>query len=637
MTTSRVGIDIIAQDRTSAAFMSATRTLQKFSGVAGAALKGFGAGFLSGALLRGLNATITRMDDLTAASQRVGVGVEVLSKLGYAAQLSELPFETLLKTSKKLNENLAAIGAGKGGDAAAALRAIGVSATDSAGKLKTVDQVIVDVAGKFSLYQDGANKVALATAIFGKAGQEMIPMLNGGAQAIAEANAEADAFGLTLSGPAAEAASTFNDNMDRMTGFVQGVSQTVVSAFLPAVNELIDKFFQTADAGSTAQKIIDGVGVVIREVGRFVIEASAAWAEMLRWTEAVGESMGALASGDFSGAMGAFGKASEDVGKIWADIEGKVAMTAVQVNYMGKGSLSSATPLLETPGFARGSGGSGGSGGGRGTSRASRPSREAHQVDTLAQDAARIIESTRTPMEAHMARVGELDKLLSKGYITQTVYNRGFAESQNQYVSAAGALMQFTDEAEAAFDPMREMTTLFEGGVTSAFDKIIDGSASAGQAFKGMVTSMLQDITKMFLHRGLQQLFAGGGGGLDSASGGLYGGGGGGFLSSLFGGLFGGFRAGGGGVSSGQGYVVGEKGPEWFEPGSNGFITPNHAMGGGGVTIIDQRSNGAPVEPQQQPDGRWIITLKDQMKQVAHNAIKESMPNYGLKPMNRTR
>lgn len=49
--------------------------------------------------------------------------------------------------------------------------------------------------------------------------------------------------------------------------------------------------------------------------------------------------------------------------------------------------------------------------------------------------------------------------------------------------------------------------------------------------------------------------------------------------------LFGGFRAGGGPVSGGTPYVVGERGPELFVPGSSGSVVPNHALGGGGITL----------------------------------------------------
>jgi hypothetical protein len=43
---------------------------------------------------------------------------------------------------------------------------------------------------------------------------------------------------------------------------------------------------------------------------------------------------------------------------------------------------------------------------------------------------------------------------------------------------------------------------------------------------------------------------------------------------------FGGPRARGGGVSVGRTYLVGEEGPELFNPGASGSITPNHAIGG---------------------------------------------------------
>ena len=46
--------------------------------------------------------------------------------------------------------------------------------------------------------------------------------------------------------------------------------------------------------------------------------------------------------------------------------------------------------------------------------------------------------------------------------------------------------------------------------------------------------------------------------------------------------LFAGFRAEGGPVGAGNSYIVGEKGPELFVPGSSGSIVPNGAMGGGG-------------------------------------------------------
>jgi hypothetical protein len=54
-------------------------------------------------------------------------------------------------------------------------------------------------------------------------------------------------------------------------------------------------------------------------------------------------------------------------------------------------------------------------------------------------------------------------------------------------------------------------------------------------------------------------------------------------LAGISGGLQ--FRASGGPVMSGGSYIVGEKGPELFTPGSSGSITPNNALGGANITV----------------------------------------------------
>jgi len=56
----------------------------------------------------------------------------------------------------------------------------------------------------------------------------------------------------------------------------------------------------------------------------------------------------------------------------------------------------------------------------------------------------------------------------------------------------------------------------------------------------------------------------------------------------LFG--FGGGKADGGSIYGGTTYLVGERGPELFTPGTSGTITPNHALGGGSPTIVNNIS-----------------------------------------------
>ena len=66
-------------------------------------------------------------------------------------------------------------------------------------------------------------------------------------------------------------------------------------------------------------------------------------------------------------------------------------------------------------------------------------------------------------------------------------------------------------------------------------------------------------------------------------------GGTGGFFAEIFG------RASGGPVKGGSPYIVGEKGPELFVPGSSGSIVPNDAMGGANI-VVNVDASGSSVE-----------------------------------------
>jgi hypothetical protein len=68
--------------------------------------------------------------------------------------------------------------------------------------------------------------------------------------------------------------------------------------------------------------------------------------------------------------------------------------------------------------------------------------------------------------------------------------------------------------------------------------------------------------------------------------------------------VFGGFRAEGGPVKRGKAYVVGEKGPEWFAPGENGFIGTSSSGGGfGGSPINIYNTTNAGMTPA---DRAWV-------------------------------
>lgn len=82
-------------------------------------------------------------------------------------------------------------------------------------------------------------------------------------------------------------------------------------------------------------------------------------------------------------------------------------------------------------------------------------------------------------------------------------------------------------------------------------------------------------------------------------------------VTGLYGGISagigtGGRRAAGGPVAAGAPYMVGEKGPEMFVPGSDGGIVPNHALGGGGGGATFN-FNGPLIGVSESSLQRWIV------------------------------
>jgi hypothetical protein len=69
-------------------------------------------------------------------------------------------------------------------DQAVAFKPLGISAKDSSGARKTQNDILLAIADSFSSFRDGTTKTALAVAIFGRAGADLIPLLDQGAAGI---------------------------------------------------------------------------------------------------------------------------------------------------------------------------------------------------------------------------------------------------------------------------------------------------------------------------------------------------------------------------------------------------------------------------------------------------------------------
>ncbi len=222
-------------------------------------------------------------DEIAKLSQRVAIGAETLSGYKLAADLSGLSLQDFGTSLQKAARNI--VEASKGtGEAADAFDALGIRVTDGTGKLKTAEQILLEVADRFAQMEDGAQKTALAMDIFGKSGAGMIPLLNQGSAAIQAQRKEAELLGATWTSAQAKLAEEFNDNLARieagLTGFRNQVVQGLLPFFNEAVSAIVAKMKEWGESGklkawakSTSDAIINAVVAIAQFIDAHLVGA----------------------------------------------------------------------------------------------------------------------------------------------------------------------------------------------------------------------------------------------------------------------------------------------------------------------------------------------------------------------------
>lgn len=295
---------------------SASSSLSGFgAGVAGAAAAAAVAFAAAGAAIGvAIKSTINDMDTLAKTSQKIGVPVEQLSALAYAADLSDVSFEQLSKGVGKLNKAMVEAAGKPTSDAANAFRALGVSATDANGKLKSSEVVMGDLAAAFEGIKDGPGKTAAAMAVFGKAGADLIPLLNGGRDGLKEMNAEAAQFGAIVSTTAAKQAEVFNDNMTRLGYAVKGVIVQTAERLLPILVDVSNKMVEAAKNSSALEVVVAALSFSMKGLVTTGVLVSATMQALGDTLSIIWGGLARLIKGDVAGAFEHLKTKAGDIG-----------------------------------------------------------------------------------------------------------------------------------------------------------------------------------------------------------------------------------------------------------------------------------------------------------------------------------
>ncbi|MBV5268980.1 MAG: hypothetical protein JZU55_02515 [Afipia sp.] len=228
-----------------------------------------------------IKTAIDNADKVNKLSQSTGTTVEEFTKLSYAATLADVSQESLGKSLGKLSKAMVSAASDGAGPAGLAFQALGINVKNADGSLKDSSSVISEVAGKFEGYQDGAAKTALAIALFGKAGAEMIPLLNLGKQGLADSADEAEKFGLVLDKKTTAAAEAFNDNLKKMDLIKQGLVTTITAKMLPAFEQFSEQLLEAKQNSALMNQAADGLVTIIKGVVSAAVQATVAFQRLI--------------------------------------------------------------------------------------------------------------------------------------------------------------------------------------------------------------------------------------------------------------------------------------------------------------------------------------------------------------------
>ena len=190
---------------------------------------------------------------LGEVSQQLGVTTKDLQFYRFAATQVGLSQEEMDQGLQKLTKSLgeAAQGNKKALDTFAAL---GVSVRDTNGNVRTAGEILPDLADGFARLGSDAERSAVATDLFSRAGYKMLPFLSGGSSGVKELAAAYDKLGIALS---EEQIRKADDAADTLAKFKVVMEAKIAGA----VSDNIDSVMALANA---LVYLIDKTGGAIR-------------------------------------------------------------------------------------------------------------------------------------------------------------------------------------------------------------------------------------------------------------------------------------------------------------------------------------------------------------------------------------
>jgi len=203
-------------------------------------------------------------DAIGKVATRTGLATSTVQAFQIAAIESGSTFEIANKSLEKFTRSV--------GDAQRGLktqadifRDLGVSITDANGDTKDMDTLLREVADGMSKLGSQSEKATAAANLFGRAGIQIVDVLDNGADAFDAYIQKAQAYGLILDEEGIRKSEKFNDTLALINRQFKVIKAVIAIAFLPIVQTLATNISETTNKFATQEGSVEDLGVAIRD------------------------------------------------------------------------------------------------------------------------------------------------------------------------------------------------------------------------------------------------------------------------------------------------------------------------------------------------------------------------------------
>lgn len=213
--------------------------------------------------------TMQQADTVDKMSQKIGISRQAYQEMDFVTSQCGASINNMKMGMKTLTTQMQSAAQGSQ-TSVEAFDALGVSIYDSSGKLRNQEDMMWDAFSALQGMTNQTEKAAIANQLFGRAGSELMPMLNGSAGSIEKMRKQARELGLVMSDETVDAGVKLTDTMDQAKRALSAVAMRIGGKLLPyaqaAGDYLLDHLPQIESAAGKAGKFLGKMGDGIKWV-----------------------------------------------------------------------------------------------------------------------------------------------------------------------------------------------------------------------------------------------------------------------------------------------------------------------------------------------------------------------------------